>query len=1640
MSNEEKVVAYLKKVTADLRRARFRVRELEEERREPVAVVGMGCRFAGGVESPGELWRLLMSGRDAVSGFPTDRGWDVDALYDPDPERPGTSYTREGGFLHAASEFDAGFFGISPREALAMDPQQRLLLETSWEAFEGAGIDPAALRGSRTGVFLGSNSQDYATLATHATEDLQGHIGTGTAASVVSGRIAYTFGLEGPAVTVDTACSSSLVALHLAAQALRQGECSMAVAGGATVMSTPGAFLEFSRQRGLAPDGRCKAFAAGADGTGWGEGVGVLLLERLSDARRNGHQVLAVVRGSAINQDGASSGLTAPNGPSQQRVIREALSNAGVAADEVDAVEAHGTGTTLGDPIEAQALLATYGKDRPGDRPLWLGSIKSNIGHTQAAAGVAGVIKMVLAMRHGVLPRTLHVDEPSSHVDWSAGAVELLTEGRSWERKGHPRRAGVSSFGMSGTNAHVILEEASVEDDEDAVVPTGTSTGTGTDEAGDSAVVAVPWTLSAKSPEALRAQARRLLTYLDDDRPERAGSLVDVGHSLATTRATLTRRAVVVGRDRITLRQGLEALARGESAANVVEGNATVGVDKVAFVFPGQGAQWVGMAVELLDSSPVFADRMRECAAALSPYVDWSLLDVLRGTEGAPSLDRVDVVQPVLFAVMVSLAELWRSFGVRPAAVIGHSQGEIAAACVAGALSLDDAARVVALRSQAILQLSGAGGMVSIALPAEQVRKRIEPWGGRISIAAVNGPSATVVSGEPQALDELVTACETDGFRARKIPVDYASHSAQVETIRERLLALAAPLTPRPAGIPFHSTVTGRAMDTTALDGEYWYRNLRHTVEFEQSVRGLIDDGFTAFVEISPHPVLTMAVQETAEDTGATVAVVGSIRRDEGGLSRFLTSLAEAYVRGVTVDWSPALAGGHRVELPTYAFQRQRFWAEQLTSGADVTSAGLGAPDHPLLGAAVPLADGDGVVLTGRLSLRTHPWLADHTVHGTVLLPGTAFVELLVRAGDEVGFDLIEELTLETPLVLPVTGTVQIQVRVRAEQEPGRRPLAVYARTDDDAPWTRHADGTLGRGGSAEEFPPEPWPPAGSTAIDVANVYRDLAERGLDYGPLFRGLRAAWRHGDEVYAEVALPEEAGAEAARFALHPALLDAALHGLGLGTLLEESTGGQLPFSWTGVSLHATGATALRVRLTATDSGAVSVRVADDTGAPVAEVESLVLRPIPDGQLTAGGDGGARDGLFRVEWVPVDVVTPHSGQGRWAVVGPDQLGLAATLGPSVETARSLTDLAAPDTDVPDTVLVTAVADSRDDGGAASVRTATVRILELLQTWLAEERFTDARLVVVTQGAVALADGDDATDLTHSAVWGLVRSAQTENPGRFVLLDLDEPASAALLPHALTTEEPQLAVRGGELRAPRLVRAIDTETLVTPAAASFWRLEAGTRDTLEELRFETNTEAGAALGTGEVRVAIRAAGVNFRDVLISLGMYPDKALLGSEAAGEVIEVGPGVDTLAPGDRVMGLFTGAFGPVAVTDHRMLVRVPDEWSFTRAASVPIAFLTAFYALRDLADLRTGETVLIHSAAGGVGMAATQLAQHWGAEIFGTASPSKWDTVRSLGLDDNHIASSRNLEFEKQFPNIDVVLNSLAREFTDASLR
>ncbi|MEV6648658.1 SDR family NAD(P)-dependent oxidoreductase [Amycolatopsis sp. NPDC051371] len=1305
-NSEDKLVGALRASLKESERLRDKNRRLTEAAREPIAIIGMACRFPGGATTPEELWRILDGGVDAIGEFPANRGWDLDRLYDPSGEREGSSYVREGGFLHDALDFDADLFGISPREALLMDPQQRLLLETSWEAFERAGIAPHSVKGSPTGVFAGTMYHNY-----------QGSYGS---SGVISGRLAYTFGLEGPAVTIDTACSSSLVALHMAVQALRSGECSLALAGGVSVMSTPRTFVEFSLDGTLARSARCRAFADSADGTGWSEGCGMLLVEKLSDARRNGHPVLAIVRGTAINQDGASNGMTAPNGPAQQRVIRQALANARVSPDEVDVVEAHGTATKLGDPIEAGALLATYGQGRPENSPLWLGSVKSNVGHTQAASGVAGVLKIVLALNNGVLPQTLHVDQPTRQVDWSAGQVELLTERRPWERNGHPRRGAVSCFGLSGTNAHVVLEEA--PDPEEAEE-------TPRDDA------AIPFVLSGRTPQALRAQAERLLTALDGN----PAALLDVARTLAAGRTHLDHRAAVVASDRDELLAALRGFADGEPGA--LTGVAR-GETNTAFLFSGQGSQRPGMGRELAEF-PAFAQAYAETCAELDKHLGRPIREVI--DTDAEALSQTGNTQAALFAFEVALFRLVESWGLVPDAVCGHSIGELAAAHCAGVLSLADAAKLVAARGRLMQALPAGGAMVAVEGTPDEVAT-YDPQ-GTVDVAAVNGPRSVVISGAEDAVIAVGDKFVDAGRRTTRLKVSHAFHSRLMEPMLVEFRAVAKSLTYAQPELTVVSSVTGGEVSAELTDPEYWVRNVRQPVRFADAVRALAAEGVNRFLELGPDAPLTAAVPQSAD----TAVAVASQRRDVPEDVALATALATLHVRGVVCDWAAHFAsrGAGRADLPTYAFQNQRYWLEVSSESGDVSSIGLDPVDHPLLGAATLLADADGVVLSGRISAATHPWLDDHVVGGAILLPGTAFVELAVRAGDEVGCGRVRDLTLHAPLVLPAKGAARIQVRIGKPAADGSRPISVHSRPDDlaaSAGWIRHADGTLAPATAGTTFDLSAWPPAGAEVVDLDGMYDLLAEGGMAYGPVFQGLRAAWRSGDDIFAEVALPEQERLGAEAFGLHPAVFDASLHAVGLSGAAGEGT--TLPYSWSDVELLAAGAAALRVHVRPTGEQTVELRLADSAGTPVARVGQLRLRRISEEQLAAArAKPGGSDSLYRVDWVPTTL-------------------------PEVSEAPDFT-----------------VYEVKPGTTVAAVKKAIHSALSTVQE-------ADGRLLVVTHG-----------DLAGAAVAGLVRSAQVENPGRIVLVE--GAATPEQLAAIAVADETTVRVTDTEAAVPRLARA---------------------------------------------------------------------------------------------------------------------------------------------------------------------------------------------------------------------------------------
>ncbi|NUP53851.1 MAG: acyltransferase domain-containing protein, partial [Catenulispora sp.] len=1333
----------------------------------------------------------------------------------------------------------------------------------------------------------------------------------------------------------------------------------------------------------------------------------------------------------------------------------------------------------------AQALLNAYGSGRDPRRPLRLGSLKSNIGHTQAAAGVAGVIKMVLALRHGMLPASLHAQTPTPHVDWSAGAVTLLEQAAPWPEGEQPRRAGVSAFGISGTNAHVIIEQAPEPEGAaaaDPVSPPAPAEATAepapesaSASGSEAAATLLAWPVSAKTPEALRDQGGRLAAFLTS-RPET--DLADVAHTLTAHRGLFAERAVVLGADRDELVHGLQALAADTAAPNLVTGRA-IEDGKTAFLFTGQGAQRPGMGRGLYAEFPVFAAALDELCDAFDPHLDRPLRDVMfadAGTELAALLDQTAYTQPALFALETSLARLMDSFGIKPDYLAGHSIGELTAAHIAGVLSVGDAATLVAARARLMQQAQAGGAMILVRAPEDEVLAQLAGREHELSLAAVNGPDAVVVSGEADAAEEVAAHFAEQDRRTRRLNTSHAFHSPHMDPVLEEFRRACEQVRYQDPVIPVISNLTGEVADQLTDPG-YWVRHLRNTVRFHDGVQELRRLGVTRLLELGPDGTLTAladgslaangagsgsdATAEADETAGSPadadlpVLTCAALRHDQEEDRSLRLTLGRLHTHGLAIDWPAGQPAGRLVQdLPTYAFQRQHYWSLSSAVAGDLTAAGLERPGHPLLAAALTLPD-DGLVLSGRLSPRDHGWLADHAIHGSPVLPGTALLDLVLHAGRRVGRPRIVELTQLRPLTMPAAGGVPIRLTVSAGESDQRR-VDLHSRAEADAPWTHHATGVLGAEVLGARENSASWPPPDATPVEVADLFVPLTDRGHEHGPAFQGVGAAWRQGTDLYAEVQLPE--GVAADGFGVHPALCDAVLQAAAL--MDAEDPAPHMPFQWRGVVLHATDATALRIRVrpaentSETEDGehaALSVTATDSTGDAVLSIESLTVKPVAEDVLDTPTDRMPH--LYLPTWQAIAAGAAAIDPDAWAVLGdPAEFAEALpTVGVLADRAGeadldALADLKTrPEIAV---VSLGSVVGGAGDTGPTSPHTVVRRALELLQRWLADERLADVRLVLVTRRAAPVRPGEPVADPAGAAVWGLIRSAQSEHPGRFTLLDTDgTDASTATVANAVLIGEPQVALRDGELFVPRLTRADDDATALRPPAGDVpWRLQAAGGGSPDDLALVPWPQAAEPPAAGEVRVALRAAGVNFRDVLISLGKYPDAtATIGGEGAGVVLEVGADVSDLRPGDRVMGLFNGA-GPTVTTDRRWITTIPGNWPYAQAATMPVAFHTAYYALHDLANLQPGQRILIHTATGGVGQAALQLARHFGAEIFTTASPAKWPVLHALGVAPDRIASSRDLDYETTFrtatggAGFDVVLNSLAGEHTDASLR
>ncbi|MBI1357400.1 MAG: SDR family NAD(P)-dependent oxidoreductase [Acidobacteria bacterium] len=1579
-----------------LEEMRAKLQALEGARAEPIAIVGMGCRFPGGADSPERLWELLRDGVDAVSEVPADR-WDIDAYYDPDPSKPGKMCTRWGGFLPDPGGFDAEFFGVSPREAELMDPQHRLLLEVAWEALEDAGQPADRIAGSRTGVFVGIYNTDYQQF--QSKDEI--YAALGNSVGVAAGRLSYSFDLQGPSMLVDTLCSSSLVTVSLACHSLRLRECDMALAGGVNLILSPLSTILTSRLQALAPDGRCKTFDARANGFVRSEGCGVVTLKRLSDALAADDSIWAVIRGSAVNQDGRSTGLTAPNVLAQQAVIRQALEDGGVDPAHVGYLEAHGTGTSLGDPIEVEALRAVYGRPRPDGEPCYLSSVKTNFGHAEAAAGIAGLLKSILALKHGLVPPHLHLRQLNPRIDLDGTPFRIPTQAQPWAAGDRPRMAAVSSFGLSGANAHVILEEAP---------PAATRPAP--------AAVSKPCLLpiSARSPEALEQLRARYEELLADD-----PNLADLCHTASLRRSHHSERLAVVGSTPDELRTALAAAP----TRSVVPGQRP----RIAFLFPGQGSQSAGMARDLLAAEPVFRQSIEASEEAFRPHVEWSLRALLEGDDESWTT-RIDRVQPALFAVQVALAALWKSWGVVPDAVCGHSMGEIAAAHVAGALSLIDAARIICRRSLLLRRVEGRAGLLLADLSAEEARQAIAGH-DELCIAGVNGPRTTLLGGPETALDALLQHLTDQGVFGRRVKIGTASHTPQIDALVPELTEAFAGVQPNPATAAFYSTVSGSAQPGERCDARYWVANLREPVELWQALQSMAADGYRLFVELSPHPVLAPSIVDGLGALGLDGAVLPSLRRSEPSLQTLLGTAADLYTRGQSLRWSALAPAGRPIALPSYPWQRRRYWVE---AAAD-SWRGLGP--KPLLGDHRLYSGQPGTHLWDlELSLERLPYLADHQVEGAAVVPGAFYLSVAAQAAATVfeGPVAVRNAVFQQLLTVPAEGAVTLQLTVR-RLSAGEAEFQ-FSSLHGDA-WTPHAAGRVEQAANASA--PNPLDLAAIRArcperIPGAAFYRALAAAGLGYGPSFQGVAELWRGDGEALARIATPAGLGARE----LHPAVIDACFQALG-AALSGADEGLYLPVGAATVRRLGDGAEELwaYARRTGADPVEGDLQLADEQGRVVFETQGFALQ-----RLAASAAPDADASLFyEVAWRPQPAqpqISEPQAAGAWLLLGDGPDGLAAAL--ASRGARCLD--AWPDTLAEISHIVFLAAGPAQSAEAALAE--SVALLGVIQKLLQAGLRDLPRLFVATRGAQGdLRQGDAPVAPAHAALWGLARTAALEHPELGLhCIDLDAepgPQDAVRLADELLRggDEGQVTLRGAERRVARLTRwAPSSATSVRPAGDAAFRLEIDQPGILDELRLRETSRVPP--GPGEVEIEVRAAGLNFLDVLSAMGLKPDGSavMLGGECAGVVVAVGEGVEEWRPGDAVLAIGPSCFGRYVTTRSAFAAPKPANLSFEEAAAVPAVFLTVWLALIEVGRLQPGERILIHSASGGTGLAAVQLAQRCGAEIFATAgSESKREFLRSLGI--RHVMDSRSLAFAEQIQEItggqgvDIVLNSLA---------
>ena len=1629
----------------------------------PVAVIGMACRLPGGIDSPEQLWEALLRGDDLVTEIPPDR-WDADEYYDPEPGVPGRSVCKWGAFLDDIAGFDPEFFGINEREATAIDPQHRLLLETSWEAIEYAGLAPQTLASSLTGVFVGLTHGDYLLLAADSPA-VEGPYGfTGSNFSLASGRVAYALGVHGPALTVDTACSSGLTAVHLACRSLHERESDLALAGGAAVALDPRKMAAGSAQGMLSPTGRCHAFDVAADGFVSSEGCVVVLLKRLPDALRDGDRILAVIRGTAANQDGRTVNIATPSLSAQTAVYRETLAAAGVDARTIGMVEAHGPGTPVGDLIEYASLANVYGVDGP----CALASVKTNFGHAQSASGALGLMKAILALQHGVVPQNLHfsrLPDEMARIDTKLFVPQAITP---WPINGqHPRRAAVSSYGLSGTNVHAILEQAP-----DTATPHDTA-------AGSALAPPLLFVLSSTSAEALRRTSRRLADWVEAHAGDVA--LPDLAYTLARRRAHRPVRTAVMATSTPELLEALREVADADTPYQAAVGQDDRGP---VWVFSGQGSQWAAMGAELLASEPVFAATVAAAEPLIARESGFSVTEAMSAPQIVTGIDRV---QPTLFAMQVALAETMKSYGVRPGAVIGHSLGEAAAAVVAGALSLDDGVRVICRRSRLMTRIAGAGAMALVEQPAKHVL--LELRARRVAdvvLSVVSSPQSTVIGGATQTVRDLVAVWEQREVMAREVAVDVASHSPQVDPILDELVEALADLKPRAPEVPYYSATLWNPKERPSFDGDYWAENLRYTVRFAAAVQAALKDGFRVFGELAPHPLLTHAVEQNAGSLDMPIAALAAMRREQPmpfGLRGFV---ADVHSAGAVVDFSVQYPAGRLVDapLPTWTHRELMLSRESVDQarGAAVQTV------HPLLGAHVHLhEEPERYVWQGEVGTEAHPWLGDHQIHSVAALPGAAYCEIALAAASatlgeqsevrDIRFEqtlLLDDKTVASAAAtVAAAGILEFTVDTHEEGERIRRASAVLHAVATGAelqqPPTHDMDALIANHPSR---------------MDGAELRKAFDGVGIQYGPAFSGLAAALvaagtdAHITTVLAEVALPGAIRSQQSAYATHPALLDACFQSVIVHPEVQKAGAGGLLLP-VGVrrlrNYHTTrNAHYCLTRVTSSRVGEceADLEVLDQSGTVLLTIEGLRL---------AGGvsehehaNRVLNERLLTIEWEPRELPEVSQAEpGSWLLLSAcDADPLTAQLDEALNSAgaqcttvslplgpvdaaqlRSLlsgSGLTASNghgalKGLTGVVVVTAprAGGPQESRGLRRGRDYVSHIVTIARE-LSELDGESPRLFVVTRNAASVATGDVA-NLEQAGLRGLMRVIDSEHPHLGATqIDVDgatDPGQIALQLNS-GSEEDETAWRDGEWYTARLrpgpLRPAERRTTVVEHERDGMRLQIRTPGDLESLEFVAFDRVPP--GPGEIEVAVTASTINFADVLVAFGRYPTfegfQQQLGGDFAGVVTAVGPDVTEHKVGDHVGGMSgNGCWGTFVIADARHAVTLPPEVPLEDAAAVPTASATAWYGLHDLAHISPTDKVLIHSGTGGVGQAAIAIARAVGCEIFATAgSPERRQLLRDMGIE--HVYDSRSTGFADEIRRdtngygVDVVLNSL----------